>query len=254
MASWATPVALTFVEAARPGRSTFLAFPTLLGVVYQLGGAGFAFPLFWLALILFGHTRLNRVAARIDQARAEAALFAVLAGYTLPSALMLILQDPVVTTAWQFFPALMWVAQAAHLFIRPSSRYSTSGYWTVQATFIFTFIASAISHIAAISAINDLALLKDLYVPPIVPLDPATVNLQLATHVFFQWDAVFTMGSSLLGTLWFARNVKQVVLITLWNVIATAIVGPGAAVSGVLLWRERALNGPPEKPEVSKKE
>jgi hypothetical protein len=223
-----------------------------VGLIYQIQGAGFTFPLFWLALILSGHTRLNRVAARIDQARAEAALFAVLAGFVLPTALMLILQDPVVTAAWQFFPAWMWVTQAVHVFIRPSSRYNTSGYWTVQATFIFTFISSAISHIAAILAIMDLTLLRDLYVPPIVPPDPATINLQLATHVFFQWDAVFTMGSSLLGTLWFARNAKQVVLITLWNVIATVVVGPGAAVSGVLLWREWALNG--EEPEVSKKE
>ncbi|KAI0282169.1 hypothetical protein BGY98DRAFT_956072 [Russula aff. rugulosa BPL654] len=210
-ASWATPVALTFVEAARSGCSWLLAFPAIVGLFYQLQGAGFTFPLFW-----------------IDQARAKAALFAVLAGYALPTALMLILQDPVVTAAWQFFPAWMWVAQAAHLFIRPSSHYNTSGYWTVQAT--------------------------DLYVPPIVPPDPATTNLQLAAHVFFQWDAVFTMGPSLLGTLRFARNAKQVVLITLWNVIATVVVGPGAAVSGVLLWREWALNGAPEEPKVSKEE
>ena len=167
---------------------------------------------------------------------------------------MLILRDPVVTAAWQFFPAWMWVAQAAHLFIRPSSHYNTSGYWTVQATFIFTFITSAISHIAAVWAIKDLALLRNLYVPPIVPPDPATTNLQLAAHVFFRWDAVFTMGPSLLGTLWFARNAKQVVLITLWNVIATVVVGPDAAVSGVLLWREWALNGAPEEPKVSKEE
>ena len=253
-ASGATPAALTFIEAARSGCSSLLALPVTVGLFYQIQSGGFTFPLFWLALILSGHTHLDHVAARIDQARAEATLFAVLAGYALPTALMLILQDPVMTAAWQFFPVWMWVAQATHLFIRPSSRYSTSGYWTVQTTFIFTFISSALSHIAAISAIKDLALLRDLYVPPIVPPDPATTNLQLATHVFFQWDAIFTMGSSLLGTLWFAHNAKQVVLITLWNVIATVVVGPGAAVSGVLLWRERALNGALEEPEVSKKE
>jgi hypothetical protein len=62
----------------------------------------------------------------------------------------------------------------------------------------------------------------------------------------------FTFGSSLFGTLWFAGNAKQVALIALWDVIATVVVGPGAAVSGVLLWREWTLNGAPE--EVSKKE
>jgi hypothetical protein len=145
LASWSGPVALTFIEAARSGRSTVLAFPAVLGLFYQTRGAGFTFPLFWLALILSGHTRLDRGSARIDQARAEAALFAVLGGFVLPSVLMLILQDPVVTAAWQFFPAWMWALQATHLFIRPSSRHHTSGYWTVQATFIFTFITSATS-------------------------------------------------------------------------------------------------------------
>jgi hypothetical protein len=252
MASGSSVAALTFVEAARSGRSTVLAFPALTGLFYQIRGAGVIFPLFWLALILSGHTRLDRVAARIDQARAEAVIFAVLSGFILPSVLMWTLQDPVVTAAWQFFPAWMWMAQAAHLLIRPSSRHHTSGYWTVQATFIFTFITSTISHIAAIGSTMDLGLLRYLFVPPIVPPDPATTSLQLATHVFLQWDAVFTFGSSLLGTLWFASNAKQVALISLWNVIATVVAGPGAAVSGVLLWREWMLNGAPE--EVSKRE
>jgi len=145
------------------------------------------------------------------------------------------------------------LAEAGHLFIRPSSRFHTSGYWTVQATFAFTFLLSAISHIAIVWPVrNNLALLKDLYVPPILPPDPTTINLPLATHVFLQWDGIFTLGSSLLGTLWFARNAKQVALIALWNVFATVVVGPGAAVSGVLLWREWGLNGPPG--DVSKKE
>jgi hypothetical protein len=62
------------------------------------------------------------------------------------------------------------------------------------------------------------------------------------------WDNVFTLGSSLvLGTLWFARNAKQTVLIALWDVIATVVGGPGAAASGVLLWRESALNGTREE-------
>ena len=248
-----TPVALTFVEAARSGRSTLLAFPLIVGLFYQIQSAGFTFPLFWLALILSGHARLDRVAARINQARAEATLVAVLAGYALPTALVLILQDPVVTAAWYLLPAWMWIAQAAYIFARPSSssRCNTSGYRAVQATFIFTFITSAISHIAVIWAVKDLTLLRGLYVPPIVPLDPATTNLELAVRVTLQWDNIFTLGSSLLGTLWLARSAKQTVLIALWNVVATVVVGPGAAVSGVL-WREWALNGRADE-EVKKK-
>jgi hypothetical protein len=253
IASWATPVALTFIEAARRGCSTIVAFPAVLGLVYKTRGAGIIFPLFWLTLILSGHTRMGRAAARIDQARAEAVLFAVLVGFAVPSALLFTLQDPIVSILWQFFPLWMRMAQAVYLFFRTSSRFHTSGYWTVQATFAFTFILSAIFHIVAIwPARNNFASLKDFYVPPILPLDPATISLRLATHAYLQWDAVFTLGSSLLGTLWFASNAKQVALIVLWNVIATVVVGPGAAVSGVLLWREWMLNGPPG--DVPKKE
>ena len=200
-------------------------------------------------MILSGHHRLERVAARINQANAEAALFAVLAGYVLPSPLMFALQDPIVTALWQPFAMWMWVAKAGHLFFRPPSRYHESGCWTVQATFIFTFILSAISHIAILwMTWGDLVLLKHLFVPPISPPDPATTSLTLAAHVVLHWDAAFTFFfPALVGTLWFASNVNKVVLIALWDVIASVIVGPGAAVSGVLIWREWTLNGAPEE-------
>jgi len=246
-ASLAALVAFTFIEAGRRSRSIVLGFPVALGILYQTHSGAIIFPLFWLALILSGHHRLERVAARINQANAEAALFAVLAGYALPSALMFSLQEPIVTALWQPFPVWMWVAKTGHLFFRPPSRYHKSGYWTVQATFIFTFIISAISHIVVLWVTwGDLVSLKHLYVPRISPPEPATTSLNLATHVALQWDAAFTLGSGVVGTLWFASNAKQVVLIALWDVIASVIVGPGAAVSGVLIWREWRLNGAPE--------
>ncbi|KAH9048491.1 hypothetical protein EDB84DRAFT_192564 [Lactarius hengduanensis] len=244
LASFSSFVALTFVESTRSGRSVILGFPATMGLFYQTQGAGVIFPLFWLAFILSGHTRMSPAAARIDQANAEAALFAVLIGFAVPTALLVTLQDPIVTVLWNLFPFWMWLAQRGHLFIRPSSRFHTSGYWTVQATFIFTFISSAISHVSVIwPARDNLVLLRSLYMPPISPPDPTTTSLQLATHVFMQWNYVFTMVSGLIGALWFAGNVGQAAAIALWNVIATMVVGPGAAMSGVLIWREWKLNG-----------
>ena len=242
-ASFATLVAFTFIEAGRRNRSKVVAFPVALAILYQTHSGAIIFPLFWLALIFSGNHRLERVAARIDQANAEAALFAVLVGYGLPSALMFSLQNPIVTAIWQPFPIWMWVAKVGHLFFRPPSRYRKSGYWAVQTTFVTTFIISAISHIAVLWVTRgDLVSLKHLYVPRISPPDPATTSLNLAAHVALQWDAAFTLGSGVVGTLWFANNAKQVALIALWNVISSVIVGPGAAVSGVLIWREWGLN------------
>lgn len=237
-------VAMTFVESTRSGRSTVLAFPATMGLFYQIQGAGAIFPLYWLALILSGNTHMSPAAARIDQANAEATLFAVLIGFAVPSVLLLTLQDPMVTALWNFFPFAMWLAQIGHLCIRPSSRFNTSGYWTVQATYIFTFIFSAISHVAVIwPARDNLVFLKSLYVPPIYPLDPTKTSLQLATHVFLQWDYTFTMATGLIGSLWFTSNIRQATSVALWNIIATMIVGPGAAMSGILIWREWKLNG-----------
>ena len=252
LASLSSFVALTFVESARSGRSILLAFPASLGLFYQTQGAGVLSPLFWLALILSGHSRLSSATARIDQANAEATLFAVLIGYVVPSVLLVTMHDPIVTALWNFFPFCMWLAKTGHLFIRPSSRFHTSGYWTVQATFIFTFISSAISHVSVVwPAMDNLAFLKSLYIPPISPPDAKT-SLQLVIHVFLQWDYIFTMGSCLIGTLWLASNVRQAASVAMWNIIATAVVGPGAALSGVLLWREWKLNG--ASGEGSKKE
>lgn len=237
-------VALTFVESARSGRSAILAFPATMGLFYQTQGAGTVFPLFWLAFILSGHTRLSPATARIDQANAESTLFAVLIGYVVPTVLLLALHDPIVTALWNFFPFVMWLAKISHLFIRPSSRFHTSGYWTVQATFIFTFISSAISHVSVIWLAKDnLVFLKSLYVPPISPPDPAKTTIELGVHVFLQWDYIFTMVSGLIGTLWLASNVRQAASVVLWNIVATMVVGPGAAMSGVLIWREWKLNG-----------
>jgi hypothetical protein len=78
IASWATPIALTFIEAARSSCSTAVAFPAILGLFYKTRGTGIVFPFFWLTLILSGHTRMDRTAVRVDRAKAEAALFAVL--------------------------------------------------------------------------------------------------------------------------------------------------------------------------------
>ena len=244
MVSWSPFVALTFVESTRSGRPTILAFPATLGLFYQTQGAGVVFPLYWLALILFGNASMSPAAARIDQAKAEATLFAILIGFAVPSALLLTLQDPTVTALWNFFPLGMWLAQTCHFFFRPSSRFHTSGYWTVQATYTFTFIFSAIAHVTVFwFAKDNLLFLKSLYIPPIASLDPTKTTIQLATHVFLQWDYAFTMGSGLIASLWFASNFRQVASVALWNLIATMVVGPGAAMSGVLLWREWKLNG-----------
>ncbi|GLB35146.1 hypothetical protein LshimejAT787_0207110 [Lyophyllum shimeji] len=58
-----------------------------------------------------------------------------------------------------------------------------------------------------------------------------------------KWDLALGFGSSILATLWFASNLKQIIALFAWNVIATPVLGPGAALTGAALWREASLQG-----------
>ncbi|KAI0057096.1 hypothetical protein BV25DRAFT_1456380 [Artomyces pyxidatus] len=245
-ASWAAVVAFPLVEAAREGRPRVLAFPALVGLLYQTQGAGIVLPLYWVAVILSGQAsvRLPRARAKITQAYAEATLFAFFIGFVVLSALMLTLADPAVTALWQPFPLWMWLAQRAHLLVRRPAAHTQSGYATVQALYAFTFLLSAISHFAAVwPALGDYDTLKYYYVPTVAVPAPSVTTLASAAHVFLLWDGLFAFGSGLLLTLWFAENFTQLLTIVAWIAVSTPVVGSGAAMSGILMWRERRLNG-----------
>ncbi|KAI0048192.1 hypothetical protein FA95DRAFT_1582308 [Auriscalpium vulgare] len=256
LASWAVLVVLPFLEAVRQGRPLILAFPVIHGLLYQTQGAGIVYPLFWAAFILSGRasTGLPPAQAKISQAHAEATLFGFLIGFTVLTVSMLTLQDPIVTAMWQPFPVYIQLLAYLHLLVRPASSHPESGYTTVQATWFFAFLISAISHIAAVyPALEDRATLIHYYVPRVAAPDPRTTTLSYATHVFLQWDGTFMFGSGLLGSLWFAESILQALGIALWNVTITPVLGPGAATAGVLMWREWKLNGSSDEAVEEKK-
>jgi len=58
---------------------------------------------------------------------------------------------------------------------------------------------------------------------------------------FLKWDTAITIGSMMLGTLWFARSATEFVLLVLWNAVVSVALGPSAAIAGVFLWREEAM-------------
>jgi len=244
-ASLTTLVALTYLEAARQSPSFIVAFPAIVGTLYQNLGGGFIFPLYWLGFIFSGHaTTRPGPKLKIDQAHAEATLFALLIGYVVASGLMYGLQNPLMTAAWQAFPVWVSLAQVVYLLFRPSSGHSQSGYKTVQATYIFTFLLSAIAHLVIVwPLLDDYGALKHYYIPPVAVPAPQVTTGETAALVFLQWDVIFCFISSLLTPLWFAESVKQASIILLWGVVATIAFGPGAAVSGIFMWREAQLNG-----------
>lgn len=254
--SFSTITVIPFVEAARRGRHIALAFPAVVGLMYQALSVGAIMPLYWLIFIVTGAASLHRCAGgehtKVDQAHAEAAVFGLFVGCIIPTACMLILQDPYVTAIWQAFPLWMSLAQFIHILFRPSHRYPESGYRTVQATYLIVFMLSSSSHIATIwPRIDDHAALKQLFVPSLSAPNPQAFTLEMGALDFLQWDATMSYASTILATFWFARNAKEFLVLIAWYTAAVGAFGPGAAIAGVFLWREALLNA--QQPTVDLK-
>ncbi|KAJ7666032.1 hypothetical protein DFH06DRAFT_984647 [Mycena polygramma] len=241
-------LALPALEAVRPTRPALLALPVLLGLAGQVLTAGSVLPPYWLLFILSGAAR---AAPSLSTPRAlsaqhtRAVIFALLLGAGVPSALLLARHDTYATVLWDLFPLWQFFAQTAHLFVRPSRRDTVqpanAGWGWVQALYIGAFVISSSVHVATLITTPSL---RAVFLPSIAPRVGAAPELQALD--LLQWDVVFAFGSTLLATLWFARTARQLAGILLWNVVGSIVVGPGAAIAAVALWRESYLHSPVE--------
>lgn len=160
------------------------------------------------------------------------------------STAMLMMDNPYYTAFWPSYPLCMLIAQLAHLFFRPSSRYPQSGYRTIQATYILLFLSSAVPHIyfmGTIVAAGDYARFKTLYVPSLAVPDVSS-TIQVVMLDMIQWDLIFVFASTILASLWTAKSMSQFFGMIVWFGVASVAFGPGAAIAGVFSWREGMLN------------
>ncbi|KAK7440241.1 hypothetical protein VKT23_017182 [Stygiomarasmius scandens] len=248
--------AFVYIEAHRRKTPPFpLSHPIIAGILMQTMSFGATFPIYWLLAILTGVTsrQASSDSTTVNQSHAEAVAFGVFIGMFVPTVSMFALNDPFVTAIWQFFPLFVSFAMAAHLLVRPASSSQKSGHSIIVILYIASFIISSSVHLAVVSSrFHDLELLKAFFVPSISMLDIALADDLHALHLL-QWDAIFGFGSSILGTLWFARSMSQLICLLVWNIVAVAIVGPGAAIAGVALWRENYLHSSDDKFADTKK-
>jgi hypothetical protein len=236
-------VILPIVEAYRTGQSRLLAYPLVWGLGSQIVTLGaISTVYFFVFLLLDGVERGRKSSLRlITQADAEAIVFGFIAGAAIPTAAMLVLQDPYVTAIWQLFPVYVSVAHFLHLKIRPASQHPQSGHRTIQALFIGCFIFSSSIHISIVwPMISDYDTLKEFFVPSVSMLDPST-DLTLQAFDLLKWDFAFSCASVAVASLWFASNLKQFMAIIAWYIIAIPTIGFGAAAIGVAIWRDNVL-------------
>ncbi|KAF8191411.1 hypothetical protein K438DRAFT_1970412 [Mycena galopus ATCC 62051] len=243
-------LALPALEAVRSGRPAILALPVVLGLAGQLFTVGATLPLYWLVFILSGAAHAQPAPAAstaVSSAHAQAVSFGILVGAGVPSACLLLLVDPQVTALWQLFPLWQFIAQTGHLVVRPAkSGVAANGFGWVQALYVAAFIAGSSLHIGTLASVPSV---RDVFLPSFEAR--AGVAPELKILDFLQWDSFFGFTSTLLATVWFARTTSQALTIALWNVLGSVVVGPGAAIAAVALWRESHLHT--EIPQEQKK-
>ncbi|KAJ7349127.1 hypothetical protein DFH08DRAFT_959311 [Mycena albidolilacea] len=235
--------AIPAFEAVRTGRPIVLALPVVLGLAGQLWTIGAMIPLYWLAFILSGAASAKpspSASSSVSSAHAQAVSFSLLAGAVAPSVSLLMLEDPYVTALWQLFPVWQLAAQAGHLLVRPAKPgpgVPANGFGWVQAFYVVTFVVGSSIHVGTLFAAPSL---RDVFLPSVAPRIGEAPELNVLN--LLQWDAVFAFGSTLLATVWFARTTSQALTIVLWNIVGSVVVGPGAAIAAVALWRESYLH------------
>ncbi|KAI6043043.1 hypothetical protein EDC04DRAFT_3107744 [Pisolithus marmoratus] len=228
LAGFSASLALLFAEAARDQRPFFIALPVVFGLLMQTMSYGLIMPLYSLLFITagVGVKSGSGSRSRVKQANAEALFLALLEGYIIPTICMMLFEDATVTAIWQIFPIYMGIVVFVHRLVRSPSRYTGSGYYTVQATFALVFVASAAVHILYVWPLfKETDTLRRLF----LPYSPLTDNIV----EFFKWDGTLGMVSNLALLLWFADNLFQCIVIAVWCIATTVVLGPGAAVSSV---------------------
>jgi hypothetical protein len=219
---------------------------------------GFTYSVYYLVFVLSGaaglHIHPQGYNARIGRAQAMATIYAYFVGMALPTSAMLFLDHPYATALWNPYPLLVALVRHISLFFDSPANSSSTGYLTTQAMYIIGFISSAIGHFTfVLPRLGDLSMLKRSFIPSGIILDPATTPLEQSVIDIFQWDGGLCIIASMLATFWCAGNIKQFVGILAWHLCSTIAFGPGAAVAGVFIWREKLLdmreNGNKQKKE-----
>lgn len=240
--SCAPILAHVYFESYRPNRPLTLAFPLVFALAMQLLSFGATFSVYWLVFVVSGAAQSPSLGRQtmVTKAHAQSTLFGIFIGMIILTGCMMVLQDPYITAIWQAFPVAVSVASFFHLLVRPASQHPDSGFEIIRGFYLASFIIISSLHLSFITS-KSVDELKALLLPSIQVL-PSSTSIELQALNLLQWDAVFGLLASLLGTVWFGRNLKQILGLLAWNLLATPLVGPGAAFAGAVLWRESRLH------------
>ena len=215
-----------------------LWFPFVSTALAFLSAAGIVMPIAWLYLFLSSKRDARRP---LMTGPAEASFLSLILGYLVPTASMIITVNELSILAWSTCALWIVLLQYAWLSIRPTT--ATSGFWTTQLALGTTLLTSTAVHLTMMINFAPKVSPQDAYdwLPGWSIQDPRSLTPEAVVLQFLQWDALFTNLSFIVAGFLFADSWPEFLLYGMAFPMVLLGFGPGAAISGMWMWREWKL-------------
>ena len=232
------------VEGLRPGVSKAASLPYFILFLSQFGSLGVILPVYWTLYIFGGNVdnRRNVSISDVGRNKALAASFGLIIGAVLPSLGMLHFKDPYTIATWLLYPIFVAILHYCTFKVLPASAGLKSAFPVIRSLYIGTFVFASSTHIAAVWPKVPRLSWPEAFAPP--ALDPSYLSISTIPFLLqncLKWDFFFAMLSCVLASLWFARNVKELLGFILWYFLAIPVFGIGSAVMGVFIYDDAIL-------------
>lgn len=238
LSSISVGVAIMLVESYKADAGILQKIPSVWGMFTQMKAAGVAYPLYFAAS-LDENSPPNKKPISAENARGI--LPAILLGYVAPSILMLVGPDEFtgeqlqgLMATWQFFP--IYVSILAPVFSTIMPRYGNSKGWMQFNYVVLTFIClEARIAVLMATAISSHFSFSNIFMPATWEGE----SLLHGTRMFLQYDYFFAGAAmAIWGAVVLGRELGDLKKGFALLLPAAVVVGPGAAVGGMMAWRE----------------
>ncbi|KAG8806936.1 hypothetical protein FRC17_004718 [Serendipita sp. 399] len=239
------PVAylVLLLESSRDDRPYVAYVPLLFGFLTQTITAALSSALFWALFTIqacFGGSRQAKTP--VSHTAVEASVLAVLLGYGIPTAWMMVAESSFTILAWQPFPVYMSIIYNGWLFYR-SKAPRQSGWNLVQLSLLFFSGVASVSWVYILFPYFSKNALWDLYrwLPSWDVPSPETTTLTSALFQLLQYDFIWMFAATILAALFLSQEWSDLFFAVQTLPLLIVAFGPGAVVGGLWLFREMQL-------------
>jgi len=215
-------ILLPMIEAKRTGAPFPARWPLVWWQVYQLVTMGVGKQVFWVLFIVaqyFGSSS-SQTKSVISGLDAEIVAVSFVLGSVLPTVAFVCFPSISTNAFWQPFPTWIGIVQVAYGGLRRAvfGRESVYGKGLLRAVGAIALLPSIYAHWT--------------YLFPILSSEGKLSPMKAAAEDLLKWDLVFAFVGDLLGAFWQRESSWQAVA----PILASVVIGPGAALAGVCIW------------------